>query len=493
MKETFNPAVRLSVLTDKQVRQVHDAALQVLEETGVLIPTEEGRKILGQAGCQVGGDHVVSIPSKRVEEALKSTPQSITLYGRTGDKYCELEGWKTSFGTGSDCPFIYDRRTEERRRCTQEDILNGARVLDALENINFIMPMGIISDRPTHSADIHAASAVMEGSVKPVVFTAENAYNLNSCIDLAAAVSGDHKQLQEKPTICLYNEPISPLKYSPEVVDKLILAARQRIPVVFTPCPLGGATAPATAAGLITQATAECLSGVVLHQLVNPGAPIIFGGVMYMLDMVTAVSPYGSPELHQMCAALTCMAHHYQLPMFGTCGCSDSKVVDAQAGLEMGFSVLTSTLSGQNLVHDIGYLESGLITSYEMYILADEAIGMAKHIARGIRVTQETLATEVIHEVGHTGEFLMHDHTLNNFRQEFYFPKYLDRKRYAAWEEAGRRTLYDQLKEKADELIDTHKPAAIDTGARGRMMQILEEADRRSAGTADRQGVAGNV
>ncbi len=474
MKKPFEPAVRVHVLPEASLSQIHAAALEVLERTGVQINTEEGRKILADAGCTLEGKNVVKIPSRLVAKALETAPSSITLYDRLGEPRCFLEGWKTSFGTGSDCPFILDRETMKKRLCTYDDVGKAALVCDELEHIDFIMPVGIISDRPMHVADVYAVEATMINSVKPVVFTAHNKKTFQASIDLAAAVAGGLEKLQEKPTICLYAEPTSPLRHMPEATDKVIHAARMRIPVVFTPCPLGGATAPATGAGIVVQATAECFSGLVLHQLVNPGAPFIFGGVLYMLDMATTISPYGSPELHQLCAALTDVAHYLKLPMFGTCGCSDSKRVDAQAGMEVGFSVLMATLNGQNLIHDIGFLESALITSYEMYILTDEAIGMAKHIARGVVVNKDTLAVDVIDAVGHTAGFITQDHTLNFFKKESYFPHLMDRLNYDDWEKQGSKTLDTKLKEKADEIIRTHKAEPIDGALQKSMREIIK-------------------
>ena len=473
MKTPFEPLVRVRILDDDSIAKIHAATLEVLEQTGLEIHTEEGRKILLDAGCKPAGKDVVRIPAKLVERALKTAPESVTLYDRLGEARCVLEGWKTSFGTGSDCPFILDRETGEKRQCTYEDVAKGALICDALEHFDFVMPVGIISDRPRHVADVFAVEATMKNTVKPVVFTAHNQRTFQASIEVAAAVAGGLESLQAKPTICLYAEPTSPLKHMPEATDKLIHAARMRIPIVFTPCPIGGATGPATGAGILVQGNAECLSGLVLHQLVNPGAPFIYGGVMIVLDMSTTIAPYGSPELLQLCAAMTDLAHHYHLPMFGTCGCSDAKRVDAQAGLEVGFSTLLATLNGQNLIHDIGFLESALITSYEVYILGDEAIGMAKHIARGLTVNRDTLAVDVINSVGQSGNFLTHDHTLKFFRKEFYFPKIVDRTNYAGWEKRGRRTLDVALKQKADEILQTHKVVPIEKASAKRIEAIL--------------------
>ncbi len=473
----FVPKVRVRVLDQDDISQIHAATLEVLERTGVSISAPEGRDILLKAGATEGEKTAIRIPPRLVEGALETAPSSVVLSNRLGEGTCFLEGHTTSFGTGSDCPFILDRDTGKRRQCTYEDVAAGALVCDSLEHIDFVMPVGIVSDRPTEVADAYAVEATMLNTVKPVVFTAHNKNTFSASVDLAAAVAGGMEKLQEKPFICLYAEPTSPLRHTPEATDKLIHAARLRIPVVFTPCPIMGASAPATGAGALVQGNAETLSGLVIHQLVQPGAPFICGGVMLSLDMSTAIAPYGAPELHKHCAALTDIAHHYRLPMFGTCGCSDAKRVDAQAGLEVGFSTLMATLAGQNLIHDIGFLESALITSFEMYLLADEAIGMAKWIAGGVVVDGDTLAVDAIDSVAPFGDYLMHQHTLDFFRKEFYFPKFLDRTNYAGWERLGAKTIDVRLKEKVDSILTTHKPVPVEPRVRQRMAEILRQAE----------------
>lgn len=473
----FVPKVRVRVLDESDIRQIHAATLEVLERTGVSITAEEGRDILLRAGAKEGEKTAIRIPPKLVERALESAPSSVVLSNRLGEECCFLEGYTTSFGTGSDCPFILDHETGKRRPCTYDDVGAGALVCDSLEEIDFVMPVGIISDRPTGVADAYAVEATMLNTVKPVVFTAHNKNTFQASIELAAAVAGGMEKLQENPFICLYAEPTSPLRHMPEATEKLIHAARTKIPVVFTPCPIMGASAPATGAGALVQGNAETLSGLVIHQLVQPGAPFIYGGVMLHLDMSTTIAPYGAPEMHKHCAALTDIAHHYQLPMFGTCGCSDAKRVDAQAGLEVGFSTLMATLNGQNLIHDVGFLESALITSFEMYLLTAEAIGMAKHIAGGVAVSQDTLAVDVIASVGQFGDFLTHQHTLDFFRKEFYFPKLLDRTNYSGWLRLGGKTIDVRLKEKVDDILAAHEPVPVDPRARKQMTKILEQAE----------------
>ncbi len=482
ISEHFEPSARVRILDESSIEQIHKAALTVLEKTGVTIITEDARKILIDGGCELKGENTITIPAKLIEKALETAPSSVTLYDRLGEPRCVLEGHKTSFGTGSDCPFIRDIQTGERRPCTYDDVGKGALICDSLENFDFVMPIGIISDKATEVADVYEVEVTMKNTVKPVVFTAQNNTSFQAVIDLAAAVAGGLEKLQQKPTLCLYDEPTTPLRQMPEATDKLILAAQNRIPVIFTPAPIGGASAPVTGAGVLVMGTAECLAGLVLHQLTMPGAPIIFGGVMFVMDMATTVATYGSAERNQLCAALTDMAHHYKLPVFGTSGCSDSKVVDVQAGMEMGLSVMLSTLNGQNLIHDVGYLESGLVTSYEMYILGNETIGMAKHIAKGVTVNKETLAVDVIDQVAKdSGDFLTHEHTLKFFRQELYFPKIIDHNNYSGWQKEGSLSLDVKLKEMAKEIIATHQPQAIPSEAAEEMDQILEELQSKFA------------
>jgi trimethylamine--corrinoid protein Co-methyltransferase len=473
----FVPKVRVQVLAEKDIADIHRATLEVLERTGVSITAAEGREVLLAAGAKEGERTALRIPAKLVERALESAPSSVVLSNRLGEECCFLEGHTTSFGTGSDCPFILDRETGKRRPCTYEDVAAGALVADALENLDFVMPVGIVSDRPRKVADVYAVEATIANTVKPVVFTAHNKDTFQAAIEVAAAAVGSREKLRRSPFICLYAEPTSPLRHMPEATEKLIHAARTGVPVIFTPCPIMGASAPATGAGLLVQGNAETLSGLVLHQLVHPGAPFIYGGVMLPLDMSTTIAAYGAPEMHKLCAALTDLAHHYRLPMFGTCGCSDAKRVDAQAGLEVGFSTLMATLSGQNLIHDVGFLESALTTSFEMYLLTDEAIGMAKHIARGVPVCPETLAVDVIASVGPFGDFLTQEHTLSFFRKEFYFPKFLDRTNTAGWERRGRKTMDVRLKEEVDEILRTHTAAELLPRSRQRMARILREAE----------------
>ncbi len=246
---------------------------------------------------------------------------------------------------------------------------------------------------------------------------------------------------------------------------------------------MGGATAPITLAGVIALALAEFFVGMVASQLKRRGAPLIMGGVVSPMDMQTTVYSYGAPELHAMSAALTDVAHWLKVPMFSTAGCSDSKTLDEQAATEAALSIMAAGLSGANLIHDVGFLESALIGSYEMIVLSDEIIGMVKRFLSGVKVDDETLALKAIDEVGPGGDFLSQDHTVKHLRSELWFPRLIDRTKYDAWESAGSRTMGDRVRDRVNEILATHQapplPADVDAG----IDQIIASADARADAT----------
>ena len=284
------------------------------------------------------------------------------------------------FGTGSDCLNLLDPETGRHRRFTRADIINGYRLCDALPGIHFIMSIGLPADvDPAVVYDLQMA-LMLEHTSKPIVFVTNDKGSCQRAIDMAAAAAGGLQALQEQPHIILYSEPSSPLQQSETAVDKLLLMAQHQLPVLHSPGPMMGATAPITMAGGLVMSLAEILSGLVLHQLQRPGAPFIFGAGLHHMDMKSAQICYASPEFQLTKAAVAELGRWYGLPTWGYAGCSDSKAMDEQAALEAMLSVLMARLSGANLVHDVGYMESGLTTSFEMMVLTDELVAMTDRL-----------------------------------------------------------------------------------------------------------------
>jgi trimethylamine--corrinoid protein Co-methyltransferase len=327
------------------------------------------------------------------------------------------------------------------------------RLCDALPNVDFVMSVGLVADAPAGASFLRQFEIMLEHNRKPIVFTARDRQDLATIYDLCVSVCGSAADFRGRPIAALYAEPISPLTHGPEAVDKLLFAAAQGLPTVYTPGIMAGGTGPMTLAGTVVTGNAELLSGLVLSQLSAAGAPFIYGGVFTCMDLASAVFLYGAPEFQLFNVALAELAHHYRLPVFGTCGCSDAKVLDEQAAAEITASTLVGALSGANLIHDVGYLESGLTASLEAIVLTDELAGFVRRMTQGLGLADEQLALREIAAVGPGGHFLDREHTARHFRQELWFPRLFDRRRFDAWQQDGALPLGARLKARVREIL----------------------------------------
>jgi trimethylamine--corrinoid protein Co-methyltransferase len=319
---------------------------------------------------------------------------------------------------------------------------------------------------------------MLEHSTKPIVFVTDDRASCKRAIDMAATVAGGHDALREQQHILLYSEPSSPLQQSETAIGKLLLMAEYGLPVVHSPAAMMGGTAPITLASGLAMMMAEILSGLVVHQLKRPGAPFVFGAGLHHLDMKTTQIAHPSPEFELTKAAIAQLGQWYGMPTWGYAGNSDAKVMDEQAALECMFAVIMAQLSGTNLVHDVGYMESALATSFEMIVLTDELVAMTDRFMEGIEVTDATLMLDEIDQVGPGGDFLSTEQTAKRFR-EFWYPKLLDRRLRAQWHKAGATTLGQRLKTGVKEIITEHRPKPLASEMRESLQEILAEAAER--------------
>jgi trimethylamine--corrinoid protein Co-methyltransferase len=394
-----------------------------------------------------------------------------------------LEGTKVNFGTGSDCLNLLDPESGEHRKFTTADLVDSYRLCDALPNIHFVMSNGIPTDPslpsgrrldPSLTYDLQMA-LMLEHTTKPIVFVTDNRATCQRAIDMAAAVAGGHEVLVEQQHILLYSEPSSPLQQSESALDKLLLMSESMLPIVHSPAPLMGGTGPITMASGLAMALAEIQSSLVVHQLKNPGAPFVVGCGLHHMDMKSAQICYGSPEFQLTKAAIAEVGRWYGIPTWGYAGCTDAKVMDQQAAAEALLSVMMAKLSGANLIHDVGYLESGLTLSYEMIVLTDELIALTDHLMKGIEVSPDTLMLDEIHEVGPGGHFMDTEQTLARFR-DFWYPSLLDRTRREQWLVSGATTLGQRLNARVKEILQEHRPKLLAQEKVQRVQEILAEA-----------------
>lgn len=456
-----NRSPKFRVLTDDQVYELHLATLELLEETGVKVENQEAVHMLRDAGAHVCGGDIVKIPSFLIEKALRSAPKRITLADRCGRRRMLLEDHKVYFGTNTDCPNIIDIETGKRRKFMREDGKNAAIVSDYLPNMDFVLIGGQYSDVPPEIGFEVCFKEMLLNTTKPMIVCTITEKALSNIIAMAEVVAGGAQNLAGNPFFIHYAEPISPLRHCDEGVRRVFLCADKGIPMVYTSMPAAGSTAPATLAATLMVGNAEALSGILIAQLRKEGAPCIYGTIPSTLDMSSTMFSYGAPELNLCVAALADMGHYYHLPIFGTAGCSDSKLCDQQAAIESALTVYTAALSGANLVHDTGLLEGAMTLSLEMMVMTDEIVGRVKKIMEGMEVSRETLALDVIKSVGPGGHFLAEEHTLAHFREAWY-PTVSDRRRFDDWAAEGSLSMGDRLTRKVKDIITTHRCEPLD-------------------------------
>jgi len=471
--ENSHPVMKFLSRRDRE--RIHAGVLRILSEIGMHIMHDEARALLVDAGCRVLANGMVAIPEKLVSAAVASAPSNIAVYNREGVHAMDLGGSRSYFGTGSDLIYSLDAAANQRHTCVLEDVARAARISDALAHIDFIMSFAHPSDQPPQHAYLLSFQAMAANSVKPIVCTAQNRGDLEKMWEIAVIIRGAKVPLQEKPYFIHYAEPISPLKHPFESLDKLLFCAQEKIPVIYSPAPIAGSTAPMTIAGHVAQGLAECFCGLVIHQLKSEGAPFLMGMGPAVLDMATIQCSYNAPEYYLAYLAVIEMSRHYDLPNWGYAGTTDSQIPDEQASFEAGLLTFLSAMAGSNLNHDVGYIDFGRTGSLELIVICDEIIDQVRRMLRGIPVDDEMLAVEAIGEVGSEGNFLTHPHTVKHLRATQWRPRLFSRQGYTEWQNSGGASLLQRAQKRLEEILNDHRPPAIESEKAGRIQQVVDQ------------------
>jgi len=467
------PASNFTRLTDQQQAQMKAASLEILECTGIRLFHQEALDLLHHAGLQIEDGNRVRIPAPFVEQAIAMAPHRVTLFNQHGAPVMPVGGYRSFFGPGSDCLHIIDHRTGERRDPVLNDVIEGTILCDALGNIDFLMSLFLPVDVDRERADRYQMEAMLNHTSKPIVFVT---YDLSGCteaVNMAEAVAGSPTSLAEKPFVACYINPTTGLRHNKEALQKLLYMAEKGLPLFYIPGAMAGAAVPVTVASSNAMRLAGALAGIVIAQLKREGTPVFIPGWGALaLDMRTTIQVYSGPDHQGVAQAL---AHHLDLPMLSLGGATDAKLVDQQAGIEAALSLLFNTIAGSQVVHDIGYLESGLSGSLAQIVICDEILTWVKRALSPVEISTESLALDMINAAGPDGQYLDKKHTLRHFREQWH-PLLFDRNNYETWVKKGKKTLAQRASERVNEILGTHKTEPLPADIKQAIHAIVESS-----------------
>lgn len=454
-------------LSDSDIRAINEMVIRIFEEVGVKVPNQQALQIFADQGAQVDqGSGIVKISRTMFEDLVAGTPEKVILCGRKEEHDLTLEGARTYLGTGGTVLNCLDLETGKRRPTSLQDVKDFARLMDALDHIAFFVINVYPNELPNEEVDVNRFYSALSNTSKHVMGGIYTMDGLRSVVKMAEELAGSPEKLRERPFISMITCVMSPLLLDDSYTDFLIEVARQGIPLATPSEPLAGATSPVTLAATIATNCVETLTGVMLAQLVNPGTPTLFGSVATNMDMKSGSYLAGSIESGLINAGLAQMAQHYKIPFYATAGMSDSKLPDCQAGYEKATTAMVAALAGANYIHDAaGLLEFCTTASYEQMVIDDEIIGTCLRAVRGIEVNERTLAEETIRRVGPGGNFIADMHTIENFRQEFFYPQVADRQSRKHWERDGSLDARERARKIARDLLANHQPEPLPEAA----------------------------
>jgi trimethylamine--corrinoid protein Co-methyltransferase len=449
---------QLEILSKNDISRIHAATMRVYEKVGIKIWLPEAFRLFRDAGAKVDEKNAIIHPSESfLKDTLKNAPSEFFLYGRDPSYKLHMGGNHVHFSLCGQGVKVQDLDGKVRLG-TLRDVEQMAKLSDWCENIHHTSMMTTPCEVNQSAFHLYLLWANLKNSRKTTDGYAWTRRWSEEDIALAMIIRGGKEELMKKPLMLGFFNPLSPLQLSKELSEGAIYWARMNQPVLYAPEALSGVTAPATLAGLMVQQNAEVLSGIMLAQLANPGAPVLYGTVSAALDMRTGIPALGGPEVGLINLATAQIARHYKLPSRGTGGNTDSKLVDAQAGVESALSIYAAGLAGINFIYDsAGSLDGSIATSYAKIVFDNEVCGMVSRMLKGIEVTDDTLAVEEICKAGSNPSYMGTKFTMKKFRQEHFIPQLMNRQARDAWEAAGGKNIVDEATKKARQVLKEHE------------------------------------
>ena len=476
-EQLFNPYAPVEILSSDDLELIHDGAMRILEEIGLEILNEKALALYEADGARVDWDlQRVYLDRKHVMQRLESVPSKFTLHSRDPVRNRQIGGNAVNFTTVASAPNSSDLEGG-RRTGNFEDYCNFLRLTQSFDVIDFL------SGYPVEPVDIHPDTRHLDASLAAFTLT-DRAFSLyclgggrvNDGIEMTAIARGvDRETLKSEPSIITVVNTNSPLRVDGPMLDGLIEMAENGQPTIVTPFTLSGAMCPITIAGALAQQTAEALGVIMLSQIVNPGAPMVYGGFTSNADMRSGSPAFGTPEYTRAAFASGQLARRYNIP-FRSSNTNASNCVDAQAAWESQMSLWGAVMGGAQVIkHAAGWLEGGLCASFEKFIIDIDMLQMMAKTLQPLEVNESTLALDAIREAGHGGHFFATAHTMANYTTAFHEPMVSDWSNYETWVEKGELTALQRANKIYRQKLKDYEPPAMEASTRAALEAYADE------------------
>jgi trimethylamine--corrinoid protein Co-methyltransferase len=468
---------RYAVLSEREIETLHEKTLRLLQRVGIVIEHVGALELLESAGARVDKEaHRAWLPPDLVQDAIRRAPSACLLAGQepAWDMHLAASG-KTYTRTIGGPENVYDCERRVRRSVSRADLVQWTRLAHRLAHIhlvNAIFPLDVSPE----TRDVTAVATMLENTTKPLVIQAYSSRSLEWIVELAASAVGGLENLHRRPRLAVYTSSFSPLRYSRDEIDVLLTAGKHNLPVFLNSSPLSGATGPVTLAGTLLLMNVETLAGVVVAQLANPGAPIVYTPKPYFFDMHTSMAAIGYAEMGLLQAAIVQLGKHYGWPTEALGAVTDSNIPDQQAGIEKVQGAALSFFGGASIVGGAGSLGTAGTASLEQMVIDDDIYGYFYRMLGGVDFREDALAEELIADQGPGKEYLTSDHTLRFFRKEFFFAATADRRRHESWEKDGARDALARAHDLVARILAQTPPEAERLPSAGMLEEICSRA-----------------
>jgi len=474
--------MKLEVLDEEQLARIHEASLEILARVGVELPHSETLRRFADAGARVDFEHQrVRIPPELVQGCLSAAGKSFTIYGRDRSRTAAFGAGRRNYNSVAGEALWLDDETLERRYAELKDVKRACIVGDALPHITVVGAMTDPHDVPQEVQDVFVVREMIRHTTKPITFWFNTRRSARHVSEMLIAAAGSEEQVARYPMTYNFLEPISPLRFPFDGVDLLYEGARFPLPVSIGPMVQAGMSGPATLAGTIAQENAEILAGICVTQLIREGTPVCYGGIAHIFDMRTTQLVFAGPEQALMAVAFTQLGRRYGLPVYINVGLTDAKTPDAQAGMEAGITLMAGALAGADIFGHLGICGVDQASSLAMLMMQHELTAYVERFMRGFEVTDQTLALDVIERVvNEAGSFLAEEHTVRHFREQFWFPRLLDRDFFETWAGAGSKDMAARCRAEVRRILDTHEVEPPPKELAAELDRIAESARREA-------------